>query len=238
MRIAFWLTGLAQVGLLAMQYPAGTQLLVGAVLCAAVISLLWQVRRVLPPHGDMILIMTAFGGFGMVLGGYGQPTCHHSWGGTVGMLVASLPPSLRFARCLQVPGGYALLALDTVGMLVGMACGHRLAMAADPWVMHGAMLLGMNLGMTLHFVVPIERFGAPKTHIPPADPGTTTPPRSFSSPPSIVAPTRYKESLAKPNTRCQSSVTSTILPPTADALPRSSTGSSSALLPPVGPLFG
>jgi hypothetical protein len=156
---AFWLTSLGQVGLLAMQYPAGPQVLLGAVLCAVVVSLLWQVRRVMPVHVDMVLIMTAFGGFGMVVGGFGQPTCHHSWGGTVGMLVASLPPSWWFARCLQVPGRLALLVVDTVGMLVGMEFGHRLAMGADPWVMHGAMLLGMNLGMTLRFVVPVELLG-------------------------------------------------------------------------------
>jgi hypothetical protein len=154
---AFWLTSLGQVGLLAMRHPPQPQVLVGAVLCAVVVSLLWHVRRVMPPHADMVLIMTAFGGFGMVVGGYGQPTCHHSWGGTAGMLVASLPPTLRFARCLQVPARYALLVVDTVGMLVGMECSHRLATGADPWVMHGAMLLGMNLGMTLRFVVPVER---------------------------------------------------------------------------------
>lgn len=158
MKSAFWLTSLGQVALLAMQYPAGPQVLVGAALCAVVVSLLWQVRRVMPAHADMVLIMTAFGGFGMVIGGFGQPTCHHSWGGTVGMLVASLPPSLWFARCLQVPGRYALLVVDTVGMLVGMEFGHRLAMGADPWLMHGAMLLGMNLGMALRFAVPAGLF--------------------------------------------------------------------------------
>jgi hypothetical protein len=117
-------------------------------------------------------------------------------------------------RCLQVPGRYALVVVDTVGMLVGMnlgmalrfavpaglfaeaglgqgswgrvggkvSCrrlvrarcpdkpqrgwlcgrslavgmelGHRLAMGADPWLMHGAMLVGMNLGMALRFAVP------------------------------------------------------------------------------------
>jgi hypothetical protein len=154
MKSALWFTSLAQVALLAVQYPAGPQLLLGAVLCAVIVSLLWHVRRAMPPHADMLLIMTAFGGFGMVVGGYGQPTCHHSWTGTLGMLVASLPPSLWFARCLQVPARLALLLADTVGMLVGMECGHWLAAGADPWTRHTAMLLGMNLGMTLRFLVP------------------------------------------------------------------------------------
>jgi hypothetical protein len=72
--------------------------------------------------------------------------------------VASLPPSLWFARCLQVPGRYALVVVDTVGMLVGMELGHRLAIGAAPWLMHGAMLLGMNLGMALRFPVPAGLF--------------------------------------------------------------------------------
>ncbi len=72
--------------------------------------------------------------------------------------MASMPQSLWFARCLQVPGRFAMLVVDTVGMLVGMELGHRLAMGADPWLMHGAMLLGMNLGMTLRFAVPAGLF--------------------------------------------------------------------------------
>lgn len=153
MKIAFWLTSVGQVVLLASQYPVDGQVLVGSLLAAVMVALLWHVRAVLPVHADMFLIMTAFGGFGMVSFGYGQPSCHHSYAGTVGMLVASLPPSLLVARCLQVPGRYWWLLLDTVGMLVGMEVGHRLATGADPWRMHAAMLVGMNLGMTLRLGV-------------------------------------------------------------------------------------
>jgi hypothetical protein len=152
-KIAFWLTSLGQVALLASQYPVEGQVLAGALLVAVMVALLWQVRAVLPIHTDMFLIMTAFGGFGMVSFGYGQPSCHHSYAGTVGMLVASLPPSLLAARCLQGPGRYWYLLLDTVGMLIGMEVGHRIAIGADPWLMHAAMLVGMNLGMTLRLGV-------------------------------------------------------------------------------------
>lgn len=156
MKTAFWLSSVGQVVLLAWQYPVEGEVLVGALLLAAVVALLWQVRRVLPAHGDMVLIMTAFGGLGMVAGAYGQPVCHSSWGGTVGMLAASWPVSLGYARCLRVPGRYGWLLLDTAGMLVGMEVGHRFALGAGPWAMHGAMLVGMNLGMGLRLLVPWE----------------------------------------------------------------------------------
>lgn len=149
MKIAFWLTSLGQVVVLGLQYPADPQWLVAAVLLAVGAALAWQIRQVLPVHADMFLIMTAFGGFGMVVGGFGQPTCHHSWAGTVGMLVCAVPPSLGFARCLQGSRRYWWLALDLAGMLGGMEMGHRLAGGANPWVMHLSMLVGMNAGMTL-----------------------------------------------------------------------------------------
>ncbi len=150
MKIAFWLTSLAQVMVLGLQYPAHPQWLVSAVLVAVVVALAWQIRGVLPVHADMFLIMTAFGGFGMVVGGYGQPICHHSWAGTVGMLVCAVPPSLGYARCLQGPRRYWWLGLDLMGMLGGMELGHRLALGtADSWIMHLSMLVGMNGGMTL-----------------------------------------------------------------------------------------
>ena len=142
-----------------------------AVVLAGGTALAWQIRQVLPVHADMFLIMTAIGGFGMVVGGYGQPTCHHSWAGTVGMLVCAVPASVAFARCLQGPRRYWWLGLDLVGMLGGMEIGHRAAMGTDPWVMHLSMhpwvmhlsmhpwvmhlsmLVGMNAGMTLRLGV-------------------------------------------------------------------------------------
>ena len=158
MKTAFWFVSLAQVALLAMQHPFNGQLLSGAILCAILISLLWQIRELLPAHADMFLIMTAFGGIGMVAGSYGQPTCHNSYAGTLGMLAASVPISLRYARCLQVPGRYWLVALDTIGMLTGMELMHRLATGADAWTMHVAMLAGMNLGMTIRLAIPAGVF--------------------------------------------------------------------------------
>ena len=54
MKSAFWLTSLAQVPRLTIEYPAGQQVLPGAMPPAAVVSL------------RMVLFMTAFGGFRMV----------------------------------------------------------------------------------------------------------------------------------------------------------------------------
>ena len=150
MKIAFWLTSLGQVAALAWLYPAHPQWVVAAGLLAVVVALSWQIRRVLPAHADMFLIMTAFGGLGML---YGQPTCHHTWEGTMGMLVCAVPPSLAFARCLRGPRRYWWLGLDVLGMLGGMELGHRLALGADPWLMHLSMLVGMNAGMTLRLGV-------------------------------------------------------------------------------------
>ncbi len=161
MKIAFWLISVAQVALLAIQHPAPPQVLLASVLFAIAISMLWQVRMLLPAHADMLLIMTAFGGFGMAAGGYGQPACHNSFAAQLGMLVASLPLSLRYARCLQVLGRYRLLAVDVAGMLIGMEISHRLASGAGPWTMHLAMLCGMNLGMGLRFALPLGRLPVP-----------------------------------------------------------------------------
>lgn len=156
MKIAFWLISFGQLALLAVQVPAPPQLLLAGILCAIATPLLWQIRQLLPAHADMLLIMTAFGGFGMLLGGYGQPTCHNSYAAQAGMLLASLPLSLRYARCLQVPGRFWLLAVDTIGMLLGMELGHRLASGVGPWAMHLSMLSGMNLGMGLRFALPLR----------------------------------------------------------------------------------
>ena len=148
MKIAFWLTSLGQVVVLGWLYPAPPQWLLAAVLLAVITALGWQIRAVLPAHADMFLIMTAFGGMGML---FGYPNCHHSGGGTVGMLVCSVPPSLGYARCLR--GRSWWLGVDLVGMLVGMELGHRLAGGTEGWVMHLSMLVGMNAGMTLRLGV-------------------------------------------------------------------------------------
>ncbi len=174
MKIAFWLISFAQVVLLAVQHQAPPQVVLAAILCAIAVPLLWQIRSLLPAHADMLLIMTAFGGFGMLAGGYGQPTCHNSYTSQLGMLVASLPLSLKYARCLQVPERFWLLALDTVGMLAGMEISHRLASGAGPWAMHLAMLCGMNLGMGLRFALPVCRLPGARPTANVASPATTT----------------------------------------------------------------
>lgn len=125
----------------------------------------WLVRRLLPPHSDMLLLMLAWGGFGMLWGwqldgglaamqGHGahqhmpgmtMTPVYSGWfrwaNGMNGlMLLFAFPPSLLWARCLMNYRPYALrlvwvLLLDAAGMVLGMMAGGR--------------LLGHPLGMLL-----------------------------------------------------------------------------------------
>jgi hypothetical protein len=159
-KIAFWLTSLGQVLLLAFQYEAPAATMAQALLGAIAIAVLWHARRLLPPHADMLLIMSSMGGFGMLAAGFGTPLCHHSWPATAGMLLLSVPASLRYARCLQGLSRASLLAalfVDMAGMITGMEMAHRLAMQSDMWHMHLAMMIGMNLGMLPRLALPALR---------------------------------------------------------------------------------
>lgn len=116
----------------------------------------WLVRRMLPAHTDMLLLMMAWGGFGMLLGwmldgglGAMQPhAAHHAmanhaampiysgafrWvnGMNALMLLFAFPPSVQLARCLAVYRPFPLrlawvLLLDAAGMIFGMMAGGRL----------------------------------------------------------------------------------------------------------------
>jgi hypothetical protein len=152
-----------------------------ATILAVLSAQAWMVRRHLPAHADMLLLMLAWGGFGMLWGwqldGAMQAAAHHAGRGfyqgifrwlnwmNVLMLVFAFPPSLWWARCLVPyrPFRWRLvwvLALDAVGMVLGMMAGgrllgHPLAMALEAPVLahHLAMLLGMLVGMALTMVM-------------------------------------------------------------------------------------
>ncbi len=150
-------------------------LLLGAFLALATAAA-WQARRYWSPHLDMILVMGALGGFGMLLGTWadarfaaslaGVPCPMHTRadGGlftwmTGLMLLFAVPPGAAWSRCLERyrphrPAFAAAVALDTVGMLAGMiafglwfAEPFSLVVESATAGMHLAMLTGMLAGM-------------------------------------------------------------------------------------------
>lgn len=127
------------------------QVLVGALLIAFVMEVLWRLRGLLNPHFDMVLIMTGWGGLGMLAASWvtNAPVCHASpaamW---VGMLAFSAWPAYRSARCLRAAQAEGRLAVTLVFDLVGMAAGMAIPLPVmTPWLHHAAMLVGMTLGM-------------------------------------------------------------------------------------------
>jgi small-conductance mechanosensitive channel len=134
----------------------------------AVLAMFAFTREHWDAHLDMVLLMVAPGGLGMMLAmllpylGMG-PACHAQrtwtsyWVMTAGMLFVSVPLCWKYARCIQQArrdgyGGRALL-LDLLGMQAGMTLAHlpvTLLPMTDPrsvWLHHGVMLSGMLLGM-------------------------------------------------------------------------------------------
>lgn len=160
-----------QVLILALTVPWANGLLFALPILATLVLFAFTRQR-WHPHLDMLLLMAAPGGLGMMLPmvlpllGFG-PACHvrSTWLSyavmTAGMLLMSVPFAWQGARCLrqarqQGYGGRALF-LDLVGMQAGMTLVHLplswLPMAAprSVWVHHAwmvaAMLLGMLTGM-------------------------------------------------------------------------------------------
>jgi hypothetical protein len=190
------------------EIPLQTWLVAGVV--ASLAATAWRVRASLPAHTDMILLMLAWGGFGMLLGWHldgatdafrpdsgaaeiqahahlrpGEQTTpdvqehqHHEthdhkhdhgavytgwfrWlnGMNLLMLAFAFPPSVLWARCLKPYRPFtsrlaAVLALDAVGMVLGMMGGARLlghplgeSLGAPMLAHHIGMLAGMLAGM-------------------------------------------------------------------------------------------
>lgn len=126
----------------------------------------WLVRRLLPAHTDMLLLMLAWGGFGMLWGWQldgglaamqTHTAAHHSMPGAAMtpvysgwfrwingmnllMLLFAFPPSLQWARCLAV---YRKFPLKLAWVLLLDAAGMIFGMMA------GGRLLGHPLGMML-----------------------------------------------------------------------------------------
>lgn len=122
--------------------PAGFQWHLVSLAAALAVYQAWMARDRLPAHLDMLLLMAAFGGLGMMVGTWidkGFPLVPPpppaaprppslrplaTWMVWL-MLLAAVPPSAFWSRCLEPvrrrPGWLAFaLVLDVAGMLAGM----------------------------------------------------------------------------------------------------------------------
>lgn len=152
----------AAQGVVLWHWGASAQYAVAGLAAAVTAHQGWAVRRLLPPHADMLLIMLGFGGFGMLAGswvdsGFGRPLFCHAHGlvswMTLLMLAGSVPPGVAWSRCLDPLRSRPLrlaaaVLIDTAGMLAGMWLAGRL-LAAALGNSHVAMLAGMLAGMAL-----------------------------------------------------------------------------------------
>lgn len=141
-----------------LSYGQIAQLLTGAICLTLLVMSLWQWRIHLNAHADMVLIMFASGGLGMLLG---MPdTKSHAmdfvawWRMCGGMIVLGLVPAIAFSRCLRAARreGRLLwsLSIDITAMLAGMWLANCAKTEHGEWMAltrHASMLGGMTLGM-------------------------------------------------------------------------------------------
>ncbi|HXE13080.1 MAG TPA: hypothetical protein VN633_13220 [Bryobacteraceae bacterium] len=141
-----------------LSYGQIAQLLTGGLCLTLLVMSLWQWRIHLNSHTDMVLIMFASGGLGMLLG---MPeTKTHSmdfiawWRMCGGMIVLGLAPAIAFSRCLRAARreGRLLwsLSIDVTAMLAGMWLASRAKTEHGEWMAltrHVSMLGGMTFGM-------------------------------------------------------------------------------------------
>ena len=137
---------------------AQIQFFLGAVCLAVLVIYLWRSRLYLNSHVDMLLIMFASGGLGMLLG-MSSHMSHAAdfvawWPMCTGMFILGLAPAIAFSRCLRAARrhGYLLKALliDSSAMLAGMWLSASVTIGHGEWMMisrYFTMLAGMMLGM-------------------------------------------------------------------------------------------
>lgn len=141
-----------------LSYGQLAQLFAGAICLALLVTSLWQWRIHLNSHADMLLIMFASGGLGMLLGmpGHGSHAMDSIawWRMCGGMIVLGLAPAIAFARCLRAArrDGQLLwsLLIDVTAMLAGMWLANCGKTEHGEWMVltrHAGMLGGMTLGM-------------------------------------------------------------------------------------------
>lgn len=163
MALSLFTAVILQVALLLLQsdlpWRLQVQVAMVGIALATLVHQLWQYRRLWSPHLDMLLLMTAFGGLGMVLAGlpdWGAPACHRelaSWSRmAIVMCVAGGAPAWFRSRCLQEAKqerrASLYLLIDCAGMLAGMALSYGTVRWPLPFH-YASMNVGMLLGMTL-----------------------------------------------------------------------------------------
>ena len=163
------LCGALQLAVLYYQVPSAGPLAFGVGLLV-IFAMFAFTRLRWDAHLDMILIMLAPGGLGMLLPllFLPGPLCHSQQSASaflwmsLGMLLFSAPLSWLKARCMQqarLDGhGVSVLLLDLAGMQAGMTLAH-IPLSHLPigdlrvaWLHHGIMLVGMLLGMLCSMV--------------------------------------------------------------------------------------
>ena len=134
------------------------QFFLGTVCLILLVVYLWRSRLYLNSHADMLLIMFASGGLGM-LAGMSSHMPHTTdfivWSRMcLGMFVLGLAPAVAFSRCLRAARrrGYLFRALliDSSAMLAGMWLSTFVRIEHGEWMMisrHLTTLAGMMLGM-------------------------------------------------------------------------------------------
>ncbi len=160
---------------------AALQLVVVAAALALLVQQAWVVRKRLNHRVDMLIVMTAFGGLGMLLGWWVDlagpaleamraPAMHmmarhsvwhavFSWM-TFGMFAGAIPPSLWLTRCAELARTSRRRWVSThlvgnLAMLAGMiACGRLLGPAVA--ALTGSRIVGMHVGMLLGMAVGME----------------------------------------------------------------------------------
>jgi predicted permease len=171
--LATYAQGLMLVHLGRLSGKSALQVLLVSAVAGLVVHQAWTYRRLVSHRVDMILVMLAFGGLGMILGwwidfGFGPAVVHggpkpllaslFSWM-TGLMLVGAVPPAFVLTRCARLARGDRRRWISThvVGNLAMIACmiaggrllGPALTAATGSFAVghHAGMVVGMVLGM-------------------------------------------------------------------------------------------
>jgi hypothetical protein len=164
---AVFLQALLIAAIAPMSRAQALQFLLGAICLMLLVTYLWRSRLYLNSHVDMLLIMFASGGLGMLLG-MSSHMSHAAdftvwWPMCAGMFVLGLAPAIAFGRCLRAARrhGYLLRALliDSSAMLAGMWLSAFVTIGHGEWMMMsryftmlGGMMLGMIAGMGIRSI--------------------------------------------------------------------------------------
>ncbi len=154
------LLGLGAAAALAVQVVAlswpSPQGMIAAGAVAVLAWQLWAVRLHLNEHADMLILMTGYGGLGMLPWTRSCHLTNSAWlWMTAGMLALALPAALAGSRCLRRASKEhnvtRYLAAESIGMTAGMLAAHALLtrFTQDPLPAHIGMLIGMLIGMSI-----------------------------------------------------------------------------------------